>query len=295
MATVETIVTRIRVRRAVEQGEEQMGNRLEGKVAIVTGAASGIGEASAVRMAAEGAAVVVADRNETGAKEVADRIQGAGGRALAVACDVSSEDDIVAMVAAAVDTFGALHVVHNNAALTDASAHAKDHTVLDLSVETWDRSMAVNARGAMLVCKHAVPHLIEAGGGSIINTASNQALAGDLSQTAYGAAKGAVVTLTMSVATAFGKQGVRCNCISPGAIRTPSLLNACPPAILDLIEESNLVARLGEPEDIAALALFLASDESSFITGLTIRCDGGQLAHLPHFATLNAMSATTTV
>lgn len=272
-----------------------MGKRLEGKVAIVTGAASGIGVASAALMAAEGARVVVADRNEAGAQEVAKQIDADGGEAIGVGCDISSEEEIVAMVAAAVDAFGGLHVVHNNAALTDSSAHALDHTVVDLSVETWDRSMAVNARGAMLVCKHAVPHLIAAGGGSIINTASNQALAGDLSQTAYGAAKGAVVTLTMSVATAFGKQGVRCNCISPGAIRTPSLLNACPPAILDMIEQSNLVPRLGEPEDIANLALFLASDESSFITGLTIRCDGGQMAHLPHFASLNAMAATTTV
>jgi NAD(P)-dependent dehydrogenase (short-subunit alcohol dehydrogenase family) len=272
-----------------------MGNRLEGKVAIVTGAASGIGTASAVRMASEGAAVVVADRNEAGANDVADRIRADGGRAIGVGCDIAVEAQIAAMVAATVDAFGGLHVVHNNAALTDASAHAKDHTVMDLSVETWDRSMAVNARGAMLVCKHAVPHLIQAGGGSIINTASNQALAGDLSQTAYGAAKGAVVTLTMSVATAFGKQGVRCNCISPGAIRTPSLINACPPEVLDVIEQSNLVDRLGEPEDIANLALFLASDESSFITGLTIRCDGGQMAHLPHYATLNALSATTTV
>lgn len=272
-----------------------MGNRLEGKVAIVTGAASGIGVASAIRMAGEGAAVVVTDRNEAGAKAVADRIGANNGKAIGIGCDISSEDEIIAMVAAAVGTFGGLDVVHNNAALTDASAHAKDHTILDLSVETWDRSMAVNARGAMLVCKHAVPHMIERGGGSIINTASNQALAGDLSQTAYSAAKGAVVTLTMSIATAFGKQGVRCNCISPGAIRTPSLVNACPPEIIDMIEQSNLVARLGEPEDIANLALFLASDESAFITGLTIRCDGGQLAHLPHFASLNAMSATTTV
>jgi NAD(P)-dependent dehydrogenase (short-subunit alcohol dehydrogenase family) len=154
--------------------------------------------------------------------------------------------------------------------------------------------MAVNARGAMLACKHAIPRMIAAGGGSIINTASNQGLAGDLSQTAYGAAKGAVVTLTMSVATAFGKQGVRCNCISPGAIRTPSLLSACPPEFLEEIARHNLLPRIGEPEDIANLALFLASDESSFITGLTIRCDGGQLAHLPMFAYLTSTGTVTT-
>ena len=238
--------------------------------------------------------MVVADRNGEGADEVAAGIRDAGGDAIGCRTDISSEADVRAMVQAAVDTYGGLHVLHNNAALTDASAHALDVTVLDLEVETWDRSMAVTARGPMLACKHAIPHMIAAGGGSIINTASNQALAGDMSQTAYSAAKGAVVTLTMSVATAFGKQGIRCNCISPGAIRTPSLVNACPPEVIELIEDNNLLPRIGEPEDIANLALFLASDESSFITGLTIRCDGGQMAHLPHFAGLRAMSTITT-
>jgi NAD(P)-dependent dehydrogenase (short-subunit alcohol dehydrogenase family) len=270
------------------------GDRLRDKVAIVTGGASGIGRVSAATMAREGAKVVVADRNGDGAVAVAEEIRASGGAAVGCRADIAEEDDVRAMVQRAVDEFGALHVLHNNAALTDASAHAKDITVVDLTVDTWDRSMAVNARGAMLACKHAVPHMIAAGGGSIINTASNQALAGDLSQAAYGAAKGAVVTLTMSVATAFGKQGVRCNCISPGAIRTPSLLAACPPEFLDELAKHNLVDRIGEPEDIANLALFLASDESSFITGLTIRCDGGQLAHLPMFAHLTSTGTVTT-
>lgn len=272
-----------------------MGNaRLAGKVAIVTGAASGIGRVSAHTMAAEGAKVVVADRNAAGAETVAAEIRDAGGTAVACRTDIAVEADVIAMVATAVDTWGALHVLHNNAALTDASMHAKDLTVVDLDVETWDLSMAVNARGAMLACKHAVPRMIASGGGSIINTASNQGLAGDLSQTAYGAAKGAVVTLTMSVATAFGRQGVRCNCISPGAIRTPSLVGACPPEFLEEIARHNLIPRIGEPEDIANLALFLASDESSFITGLTIRCDGGQLAHLPMYAFLTSTGTVTT-
>jgi len=268
--------------------------RLDGKVAIVTGSASGIGKVSAETMAREGAKVVVADRNGPGAEEVAAGIRAAGGTAVACRADIAEEAQVVAMIAAAIDEFGSLQVLHNNAALTDASMHAKDLTVVDLDVETWDRSMAVNARGAMLACKHAVPRMIAAGGGSIINTASNQALAGDLSQTAYAAAKGAVVTLTMSVATAFGKQNVRCNTISPGAIMTPSLLVACPPEIQAVIEQSNLVPRLGLPEDIANLALFLASDESAFITGQTIRCDGGQLSHLPHYAYLMSTGTTTT-
>jgi NAD(P)-dependent dehydrogenase (short-subunit alcohol dehydrogenase family) len=268
--------------------------RLRGKVAIVTGAASGIGRVSAMTMAREGAKVVVADRNAEGAEAVAAEIRTAGHNAVGCRTDIAVEEDVKAMVGTAVREFGALHVLHNNAALTDASMHAKDITVVDLDVATWDLSMAVNARGAMLACKHAVPHMIAAGGGSIINTASNQALAGDLSQTAYGAAKGAVITLTMSVATAFGKKGVRCNCISPGAIRTPSLLSACPPEFLDEIARHNLVPRIGEPEDIANLALFLASDESSFITGITIRCDGGQLAHLPSYGYLTSTGTVTT-
>jgi NAD(P)-dependent dehydrogenase (short-subunit alcohol dehydrogenase family) len=271
-----------------------MTGRLDQKVAIVTGAASGIGRASAMRMAAEGARVVVADRNGEGAEAVTEEITSAGGTAIASTTDIGEEGQIEAMIAAAVDTYGRLDVLHNNAALTDASAHAQDMTVADLDADVWDRSMAINARGTMLACKHAVGHMVAGGGGSIINTASNQALSGDLSQTAYGAAKGAVVTLTMSVATAFGKQGVRCNCISPGAIRTPSLLNACPPEILEVIEQSNLAPRLGLPDDIANLALFLASDESEFITGQVIRCDGGQLSHLPHYAYLMAAAATTT-
>lgn len=271
------------------------GDRLAGKVAIVTGGASGIGRTSAATMAREGASVVVADRDGDGAEAVAAEIRAAGGRAVGQVTDVGVEDQVAAMVQRAVDEFGGLHVLHNNAALTDASAHARDHTVVDLDVEVWDRSMAVNARGAMLGCKHAVPHLIAAGGGSIVNTASNQALSGDLSQTAYAAAKGAVVTLTMSVATAFGAQGVRANCISPGAIRTPSLLAAYPPEVQEMLIGHNLVPRLGEPEDIANLALFLASDESSFITGHVIRCDGGQLVHLPHYAQLRSAGATTTI
>lgn len=271
-----------------------MRERLSGKVAIVTGGASGIGRTSALMMAEQGARVVVADRHGEGAEAVAAEVRAAGGEAVGISADIGEEDQIKAMVAKAMSEFGALHVLHNNAALTDASAHARDMTVIDLDAEVWDRSMAINARGTMLACKHAIPAMMSSGGGSIINTASNQALSGDLSQTSYAAAKGAVVTLTMSVATAFGRSGIRCNCISPGAIRTPSLINACPPEIIAVIESHNLIPRIGEPEDIANLAIFLASDESAFITGQVIRCDGGQLAHLPHYAYLVEASATTT-
>lgn len=228
--------------------------------------------------------MLVADVDPVGAAAVAAEIGDLGGIAVAQPCDVGEPDQVQAMVEAAVRTFGSLHVLHNNAALTARGMQASDGNVVDLDIEVWERSMAVNARGPMLGCKYAVPHMLATGGGSIINTSSNAALAGDLGSTAYSAAKGAMVALTMSVATAFGKQGIRCNCISPSATRTKALLEACSPEVIEVIAQNNLLPRIGEPEDVANLAVFLASEESSFITGQVIRCDGGQLSHLPHFS-----------
>jgi NAD(P)-dependent dehydrogenase (short-subunit alcohol dehydrogenase family) len=268
--------------------------RVTGKVAIVTGAASGIGRATAKLLAAEGARVVVADRDGAGAEAVAAEIRAEGGDAFAHAVDVSSEEQVAALVAATVGRYGALHVLHNNAALTDGSAMAADLSLVGMQLADWERSLAVNLRGAMLCSKHAIPHMIAAGGGSIVNTSSNQALAGDLTQFAYAAAKAGVNQLTRSIATAYGRQGIRANTVSPGMIRTPASLRACSPEIFATIEASNLVPRVGEPEDIAFAVLFLASDESSFITGQVLCVDGGQLAHLPHYASLRASGSTTT-
>jgi NAD(P)-dependent dehydrogenase (short-subunit alcohol dehydrogenase family) len=268
--------------------------RVEGKVAIVTGSASGIGREVAGLLAREGAKVVVADLNAEGAEVVAKEIRSAGGEAIAQPTDVSQETEVAAMVQAAVDTFGGLHVLHNNAAQTAPAAHAKDTVVTDIAVEDWDRSMAITLRGTFLGCKHAVPHMVRAGGGSIVNTSSNSALAGDFTQTAYATAKAGVNALTLFVATQFGKQNVRCNAITPGMIMTQNTIDACPPEIAGIIEQSNLLPRLGQAIDIANTVLFLASDDSSFITGMVIRVDGGQLAHLPHFASLNTTGLTTT-
>ena len=259
--------------------------RLDNKVAVITGAASGIGRATARRFAAEGASVVVADFDDQHGPEVATEIGG-----LFVQVNVADEKSVVAMYDKTAEVYGGIDVLFNNAGISPAD----DDSILTTGLDAWKRVQDVNLTSVYLCCKYGIPHLQKRGGGSIINTASNQALSGDLSQTAYAAAKGAVVTLTMSVATAFGKQNVRCNCISPGAIQTPALLAACTPEIIEIIEQSNLVPRMGEPEDIANLALFLASDDSSFITGQTIRCDGGQLSHLPHFAYLMATGTTTT-
>ena len=268
--------------------------RVDGKVAIVTGGASGIGRATAALLACEGARVVVADRDEAGARKVAAEIAAQGGQALAHWVDIAEESAVEALVAAAVERFGAVHVLHNNAALTDASQHAADQDLIEMRVEDWDRSMAVNLRGAMLCCKHALPLMLSAGGGSIVNTASNQALSGDLTQFAYAAAKAGLIQLARSVATAYGRRGIRCNVVSPGLIRTPASEAACTPEMMDAIVGHNLVPRAGEPEDMANAVLFLASDESAFITGQVLCVDGGQLAHLPHYGHLVQTGSTTT-
>jgi NAD(P)-dependent dehydrogenase (short-subunit alcohol dehydrogenase family) len=266
---------------------------LDGKVAIITGSASGIGRATARAMAREGAQVVVADVNGEGAERVAAEIRGADGDAIAVTTDVSSEDDVRAMVAAAVGTFGALHVLHNNAAITSGEHLAFDGTVVDMDLAVWDRTFSVALRGAMLGCKHAVPHMIAAGGGSIINTSSNSSLSGDLTLTAYSAAKAGINSLTRSVATAFGKQRVRCNAVAPGYIQTEASV-AVPDELLDVFVRNNLLPRVGEPDDIANAVVFLASDLAAFVTGQVIQVDGGQLSHLPHFAHLLDLGLTTT-
>lgn len=268
--------------------------RVDNKVAIVTGAASGIGRATALLLAREGAAVVVADLNAAGAEVVAGEIVSAGGKAVAQPVDISDEAAVKAMVQCAVDQFGGLHILHNNAALTSASQHAHDIGIVEMEVEYWDRALAVNLRGPMLGCKHAIPHMIRAGGGAIINTSSNQSLAGDLSQSAYSASKAAVNQLTRTIATRYGRDGIRCNTVSPGMIRTAGAKEAVTEEMFAMIESHNLVGRTGRPEDLAWAVLFLASDEASFITGQLLSVDGGQMAHLPHYADLNRSSTTTT-
>ncbi|HZQ83330.1 MAG TPA: glucose 1-dehydrogenase [Acidimicrobiales bacterium] len=266
--------------------------RVEGKVAIVTGAASGIGRATAERLASEGARVVVADVNGPGAKEVAAAI--GEDRAIGVAADVSDEDQVRAMVDAAVSTFGGLHILHNNAAITSAAHMARDGDVTGMDVSVLDATLSVILRGAVLGCKHAIPRMIESGGGSIINTSSNSSLGGDVVLTAYTAAKGGINSITRSVATQFGKQGIRCNAISPGTIMTPSVASNVPKAVQDIMERNNLVPRLGLASDVANLVLFLASDESAYITGQVIVIDGGTSAHHAHISEMLQLGATTT-
>jgi NAD(P)-dependent dehydrogenase (short-subunit alcohol dehydrogenase family) len=255
--------------------------RLDGKIAVITGAASGIGKATARRVAAEGARTVVADLNADGAKEVADAIIVAGGEAIAVSVDMGDNDAVRDMVEAAVTAYGGLDILHNNAAATRLAATA-DLPVSAADPDVWDEMMRVNLRGAMVAIQAAAQHMIARGGGSVINTASGSGLAGDLRNPAYGASKAALVSLTTYVATEYGKQGIRCNAISPGFILIPEKPGR--DAVAATMLRHALTPRLGTPEDIAALVVFLASDESGFITGQNICVDGGMRAHQPYVA-----------
>jgi NAD(P)-dependent dehydrogenase (short-subunit alcohol dehydrogenase family) len=258
-------------------------SRLAGKVCIVTGAGSGIGRASAHALAKQGARVVVADIDGASARKVAGEI---GAAALPATADVSDEAQVREMVRSAVDGFGGLDVLHNNAADSSAATMGRDGDLLELDAAVWDRAFAVNARGVMLGCKHAIPAMLARGGGSIVNTSSVSSLRGDAHRAAYGASKGAVNALTLYVATMYGKRGIRCNAIAPGVIRTPALDQNVPREALAVYEGNTLVPRLGLPEDIAAAVVWLASDESAFVTGQVILIDGGTMSHHPTWAQL---------
>jgi NAD(P)-dependent dehydrogenase (short-subunit alcohol dehydrogenase family) len=256
--------------------------RLQDKIAIVTGAAGGIGRATSLKMAAEGATVLVADVLIEGAQQVAAEIEHLGGTALARQVDISVPDEIFAMVSTAVEAFGGLDIMHNNAA--DTALTLRDHDIANMDLDVWDRTIAVNLRGLMLGCRAAIPHLIARGGGAIINTTSISADAGDLRYSAYGASKGGINSITLYVATQYGKQGIRCNAVAPGLVLTPNALEMIPAGPRAEYERQHLTRRLGRPEDIANMVAFLASDEAEFVTGQIIRVDGGLFSHNPTVA-----------
>jgi NAD(P)-dependent dehydrogenase (short-subunit alcohol dehydrogenase family) len=258
---------------------------LEGRVAVVTGAATGIGAATAQVLALRGARVVVADIDGSGGEAVAAGITATGGEAIAHAVDISDEAAVAGVIARTVEHFGRLDVVHNNAAATGPETLGRDNATdaIGMDIDLWDRTMAVHLRGTMLMCKHALPHLLERGNGVIVNTSSTSALAGDLVRLAYAASKAGVNALTLYLATMYGKRGLRCNAIAPGLIRSARHAGD-PTRDMVIYEQNQLAPRLGLPEDIAHLVAFLASDEAAFITGQVIRADGGMLSHMPRFA-----------
>ncbi len=248
-------------------------DRLAGKVAVITGAGSGIGRVAASLFAAEGAAVVVADVDASLADVAVDEITAAGGTACAVVVDVSDEHQVHAMVETAMTRFGGLHILFNNAGIFPDD----DGGVLDTPPETWQRVMDVNLKGVWLGCRAAVPAMLDSGGGSIVNVASFVALMGAATaQIAYTASKGGVLALTRELAVEYARSGIRANSLCPGPIETPLLaaLLANPDR-----RQRRLVhipiGRFGRPEEIAKAALFLASDDSSFVTGSALVVDGG--------------------
>jgi NAD(P)-dependent dehydrogenase (short-subunit alcohol dehydrogenase family) len=254
--------------------------RLSGKVAIVTGGGGGIGGATARALAREGAAVLVVDIDEAAAGSVAAAIENAGGDAAAFGADVSEEDQVVGAIDAATTRYGRLDVLHNNAALTDSDFLSADTAVTDLSVGVWERTLAVNLRSQMLTCKHAVPMMVRGGGGSIINMSSGASLKGDRTRTAYGVSKAGVNALTLYVATSHGKQGIRANAILPGLVLTDAVRAHLNEATLARLGTATLTPSVGQPDDIAGVVVFLASDESRYITGQMIAVDGGMSAHV---------------
>ncbi|WP_242127371.1 glucose 1-dehydrogenase [Sphingobium sp. Sx8-8] len=262
--------------------------KFKGKSALIIGAGTGIGAQTARLLASQGASVAVGDLAADAAQAVVDEILSVGGKAIALSLDVSQESDVSAAVTETVETFGRLDILHNNAAITSRDVLDQDTDVLNMDVDLWDRTMAVNLRGPMLAAKHALPQMIAQGSGSIINTASGKGIQGDLDRTAYGTSKGGLITLTRYLATQYGKSGIRANALIVGLVVSEALRAAFPADRLAFFESHHLTPQLGTPMDVAQAVAFLASDEASFITGHALAVDGGFTAHSPVFAGISA-------
>jgi NAD(P)-dependent dehydrogenase (short-subunit alcohol dehydrogenase family) len=255
-------------------------HRLDGKVAIVTGGASGIGAATARRLVAEGAKVGIGDVNGEGAELLAKEL---GDAAIGIQFDAGDVAAVGRLVAATVDHFGRLDILHNNAAIMAPEVIAKDTNPVDIDFEIWDRTFAVNVRGYLAGCKYAIPHMLEQGKGAIVNTASGSGVFGDLSSIAYGSSKAAIIGFTRYVATIYGKRGIRCNAINPGLIRSEGGKKNVYGPMVDILAD-NTLTRLGQPEDIAAAVAYLVSDDAEFVTGAIINVDGGITCHAPYMS-----------
>jgi len=245
--------------------------RLDGKVCVITGAGGGMGREATLLFSREGARVCAADVDQSLVEQTAAE---ADGDVLAVRCDVADEDDVTAMYRSTAERFGGVDVLYNNAGISPGD----DGSVLDTSVEAWQRVQDVNTKGVFLCCKHGIPYLLERGGGSVINVASFVAIVGAAtSQISYTASKGAVLSMSRELGVQFARQGVRVNALCPGPVETPLLLRIFgdDPAALDRRRLHWPTGRLARPQEIVQAALFLASDESSYVNGATFVVDGG--------------------
>jgi NAD(P)-dependent dehydrogenase (short-subunit alcohol dehydrogenase family) len=261
---------------------------LEGKVAIVTGGASGMGRAAAFLMAERGAHVVVADIAGDRAAETAEQIGSRGGKAIGCGGDIASEEDWRRIVADVVAACGGIDILYNNAADLRPETYGRDASIAleEMDVALWDHILAVNLRGTMLGCKHVISEMTRRGGGSIINASSNAASSGQETTMAYGASKAGVNALTQYVATAYGQRGIRCNAIAPGLVVSTEVKASLDPDLVRIFEENILTPYTGLPEDVAQVAAFLASDAARYVTGQIIAVDGGLTAHAPYYSDL---------
>jgi len=265
-----------------------MMGRLDNKVAVITGAASGMGRSAAVRFAGEGAAVVVADLNEDGGAATVRECKENGGRAVFQKTDVAVETDIKALIARALSEFGRLDITFNNAGFVGTLGPLEE-----ISAESWDSTHAVLLRGVFFGIKHSIPAMRQ-GGGSIISTASIAGMRGGFGPTIYSAAKAGVINLTQCAAVELAKDRIRVNCICPGGIDTP-IGGRRSQRTADVLAQSQPIKRAGQPDDIAKMALFLASDESEWITGTAMVVDGGFMARAQSFGPRSGSEWTSAV
>lgn len=263
--------------------EKHMKNpiSLEDKVAIVTGGAGGIGIETLKVMQARGAKLAVVDIDKQRAEETAHKLSSVGD-AIAVQVDLADETSIIKMIKDICKHYGRIDILNNNAAALSAEMAGKDNDVETMETWLWDKSFAVNVRGAMIATREAMPHLIKSNG-NIVNTVSNLALQGHIIQLAYSSSKAALIQLTRSVAASHGRKGVRCNAVAPGMTMTPALKEAFPEHIRLMVEAETLREQLGEPQDIAEAIAWLASDAARNITGQVLTVDGGLASHVPGF------------